>query len=78
MATDHNPFIVIDMITFDKVQHALELAVCMSEKQFPHLTKELKDIQKASRDRAKSFLGSHNVPKCAKEAYNYAKKGGTV
>lgn len=70
MATDYNPFIVIDMITFDKINHALELAVSMSEQQFPHLTDEIKAVKQTARDRALSFTGSQNVPASAKKAYN--------
>lgn len=69
MTTDYNPYIVIDMVTFDKMNHALDLAIGMSEKKFPHLTDELKNIKQKVRDNAKSFTGTQNVPASAKKAY---------
>jgi hypothetical protein len=70
MATDHNPYIILDAITFSKMYHAMELAVKMSENaQYQHLSDELNTIRQTVRSKALSFTGSQNVPTSAKKAY---------
>ena len=66
MATDYNPYVIIDDVTMSKVMELLNTAKSMAEKSYPHLTNDYARVIKQVRERAESFTGSQNKPKTRK------------
>lgn len=74
MAADNNPYFIIPMTTGDTVVQALEFAILMAEKSYPHLTDNMKRAMSMFRENALGFVGSQNIPRSAKPAYKEEQK----
>lgn len=65
---DSNVYMVVDMVTFEKVASALHLARKMAEKSYPHLVDTIDFAIDQMRNNTETFSGSHNKPR-TKKAY---------
>lgn len=64
--TDHNPYIVIDILTFEKMLECLVIARKMAEKSYPHMVEDYNRVINMAKAKAESFVGSQNKPKTRK------------
>lgn len=64
--TDHNPYIVIDILTFEKMLECLVIARKMAEKSYPHMVEDYNRVINMAKAKAESFVGSQNKPKVRK------------
>ena len=69
MATDYNPYVIIDEVTMAEVVNKLNLGKTMAEKNYPHLVEDFDRVIKNVRERSERFVGSQNKPKTIKKAY---------
>lgn len=60
--TNSNPYIIVDVLTFEKMLEYLELGKTMSEKKFTHLTEDFDRVIKRAKEGAECFLGTQNKP----------------
>ena len=66
MVTDNNPYVVIDLVSFERMMHYLNIGKQMAEKSYPHLTEDYDRVIKNVRERAESFTGTQNKPRTHK------------
>lgn len=64
--TDYNPYIVIDILTFEKMLECLVIARKMAEKSYPHMVEDYNRVINMAKAKAESFVGSQNKPKTRK------------
>lgn len=64
--TDYNPYIVIDILTFEKMLEYLVTARKMAEKSYPHMVEDYNRVINMAKAKAESFVGSQNKPKTRK------------
>ena len=62
MTTDYNPYQIIPETTANQMAAALNLAIEMAKKSFPHLVDRLEFTKKRYEDTARGFTGSQNIP----------------
>jgi hypothetical protein len=65
--TDYNKYYILDEEKLDKVRHALDIALVISESQYPHLKYKFKQARDFVSKELESFRGSHNKPQTKKE-----------
>lgn len=66
MATDYNPYYILDATTMSKVRKLLNMGKTMAEKMFPHLKAEYRRDMKEVLERTETFIGTQNKPKTTK------------
>lgn len=66
MATDYNPYVIIDDVTMAKVMDLLNIGRTMAEKSYPHLVENYERVIEQVRECAECFTGSQNKPKTTK------------
>lgn len=65
--TDYNKYYILDEEKLDKVRHALNIALEISESQYPHLKYKFQQANDFISKDLEYFFGSHNKPKTNKE-----------
>lgn len=66
--TDYNPYYITDACTEEKVRGALQLALEMAKKSYPHLVDTIQFAYDRQTEKTEMFTGSQNKPK-TKPAY---------
>lgn len=66
MVTNYNPYIVIDLVSFEKMMEYLRIGKQMAEKSYQHLTEDYDRVINNAKERAESFTGTQNKPKTNK------------
>lgn len=66
MVTNYNPYIVIDLVSFEKMMEYLRIGKQMAQKSYPHLTEDYDRVINNAKERAESFTGTQNKPKTHK------------
>lgn len=65
--TDYNKYYILDEEKLDKVRHALNIALAISESQYPHLKYKFLQARDFVSKELESFRGSQNKPQTKKE-----------